>query len=125
MSDVPHAPMGTIASAISNAAVRLLSEYTGRGPTKAKTFINRDIVVILLADTLTKAERSLAANGQAKAVTDMRHRFQEVMRDDLVGTVEKHLNRKVVAFMSDNHLDPDMAAELFVLEPLPEEENAG
>jgi hypothetical protein len=39
------------------------------------------------------------------------------MRDDLVGLVECELERKVIAFMSQNHIDPDLAVEVFVLEP--------
>jgi uncharacterized protein YbcI len=110
--------LGSTASRISNAAVHLLSEYTGRGPTKAKTVISRDLVVILLQETLTKAERSLAASGDHTFVLDMRRRFQEAMRDDLVAAVEVAMERKVLVFMSTNSVDPDMAAEVFVLEPL-------
>jgi len=113
-------PPGSIAAAISNATVQLLNEYTGRGPTKAKTTISRDLVAVVLQDTMTKAERTLASNGDASMVLDMRHRFQLAMRDDLVAAVEQLSNRKVIAFMSDNHIDPDMAVELFVLEPQPE-----
>jgi uncharacterized protein YbcI len=57
---------------ISTAAVQLLREYTGRGPTKAKTAINGDIVTLLLADTLTKGERTLAENGHADRVLGLR-----------------------------------------------------
>jgi uncharacterized protein YbcI len=110
---------GTTAAAISNAVVRLMAEYTGRGPTKAKTVISRDMVAVLLNDTMTKGERSLARNGKADAVLRMRQEFQRTMREDLVAAVESNLNRKVIAFMSDNHIDPDMAVELFVLEPEP------
>jgi uncharacterized protein YbcI len=117
VSQAPQAPRGSVAAAISNAAVKLLSEYTGRGPTKARTTISGDLVVILLAETMTKAEKTLATNGEAKFVLDMRHRFQLAMRDDLVEAVEMATERKVVAFMSDNHIDPDVAAEVFVLKP--------
>src|SRR5205823_12593915 len=106
------------AAAISTRAVRLLHEYTGRGPTKARTTINTDSVMILFADTLTKGERKLAENGDGATVLQMRHRFQLAMREDLIAMVETETKRKVVAFMSTNHIDPDMAAELFVLEPL-------
>jgi hypothetical protein len=44
------------------------------------------------------------------------------MRDDLVGAVEQITERKVIAFMSDNHIDPDIAIESFVLEALPRSE---
>ena len=118
MSELPSSPTGVVASTISNAAVRLLNEYTGRGPTKAKTTISGDLVVIVLGEVMTKAERSLATNGQADVVLDMRHRFQLAMRDDLVAAVEMATERKVIAFMSGNHIEPDTAAEIFVLEPL-------
>jgi uncharacterized protein YbcI len=98
----------------------MLHEYTGRGPTKARTTINRDTVMIVFADTLTKGERKLAENGDGETVLQMRHRFQEAMRDDLVAMVESEMERKVLAFMSTNHIDPDMAAEVFVLEPAEE-----
>jgi uncharacterized protein YbcI len=71
----------------------------------------------VLADTLTKGERKLAENGHAKRVMETRHAVQEIMRDDLVAEVERLSGRKVIAFMSDNHFDPDMAAETFILEP--------
>ena len=102
---------------ISTAAVRLLHEYTGRGPTKTKTLINDNVVTVLLADTLTKGERTLVENGHADRVMAVRHDYQLVMRDDLVAVVERQLNRNVIAFMSQNHIDPDFAVEVFVLEP--------
>jgi uncharacterized protein YbcI len=102
---------------ISTAAVQLLHEYTGRGPTKAKTLINDDVVTILLADTLTKGERTLVDNDRSERVLQVRHDYQLTMRDDLVAIVERQLARKVIAFMSQNHIDPDLAVEVFVLEP--------
>jgi uncharacterized protein YbcI len=102
---------------ISTAAVQLLRDFTGRGPTKAKTLINEDVVTVLLADTLTKGERNLVENGRSDRVLQLRHDYQLVMRDDLVAIVERQLDRKVIAFMSQNHIDPDLAAEVFVLQP--------
>ena len=102
---------------ISEAAVRLLREYTGRGPTRSRTTIDHDTVVVMLGDTLTKGERALVANGKAERVLQLRHDFQLAMEADLVGAVEAATDRKVVAFMSQNHIDPDLAAEVFVLEP--------
>jgi uncharacterized protein YbcI len=118
MTEVERRPQGGSASAaISNAAVRLLSEQTGRGPTKAKTTINRDSVLIVFGDVLTKVERSLVQNGDREAVLQMRKRFQHAMSDELIEIVESHVGRSVIAFMSDNHVDPDLAAEIFILEP--------
>ncbi len=114
MSDGPGL---STAGEISRLAVQLLRQYTGRGPTKARTVINHDSVLILLGDTLTTGERSLAENGKAEHVVDTRHQFQHIMRDDLVQVVEEATGRKVIAFMSDNHIDPDMAVEVFLLAP--------
>jgi uncharacterized protein YbcI len=102
---------------ISTAAVQLVHEYTGRGPTKATTLINDDVVTLLLADTLTKDERKLVDNGLSERVLQLRHDYQLTMRDDLIAIVEPQLNRNVIAFMSQNHIDPDLAVEVFVLEP--------
>lgn len=122
MSETEQRTRGSTSSAISDGAVRLLHEYTGRGPTKARTTINHDSVMILFGDSLTKAERTLVEKGDGALVLQMRHRFQEAMHQDLVALVETHTARKVVAFMSTNHIDPDLAAEVFVLEPLPDSE---
>jgi uncharacterized protein YbcI len=105
--DGPNA--GQIARSISNDAVRLIAEYTGRGPTKAHTTISGRWVFITLEDTLTKGERQLVANGHQDAVLATRKRYQSVMRADLQAAVTHHLGREVVAFMSDNHVDPDVA----------------
>jgi uncharacterized protein YbcI len=102
---------------IATSVVQVLHEYTGRGPTKAKATIDENMVTVLLADTLTNGERTLVASGRANRVIRLRHDYQLLMRDDLVGIVERELDRKVVAFMSQNHIDPDLAVEVFVLEP--------
>ena len=116
-SEDTHAD-GTVAAAISNGVVRVLHEHTGRGPTKARTEINPNSVMVLMADTLTKGERTLVKDGQRELVLQMRHKFQVAMREDLVAIVEGLTERTVVAFMSENHIDPDMAAEIFVLHPI-------
>ena len=107
-------------AAISNAIVRLLAESTGRGPTQARTTIDRDLVVVLVANALTKGERYLANSGREQQVLGMRRAYQEAMEDECSVAVEKITGRKVIAFMSANHVDPDLAAEIFVLEPAKE-----
>src|SRR4051812_24878032 len=102
---------GGASSAISTQVVHLLREYTGRGPTKAKTYIDHELVTVVLRDILTKGERSLVNDGKTEAVLKTRQLYQETMRDDLVATVERVTGRKVTAFMSANHISPDMAVE--------------
>ena len=112
-----HSLTGSKAAAISNHVVRTMSEYTGRGPTKARTYLNDDVVTCVLQDTLTKGERSLVGDDLEELVLTMRKAFQSTMREDLVSGVEQILGREVTAFMSDNHIDPDVAVEVFVLAP--------
>ena len=91
------------------------NQYTGRGPTKARTTVAGNIIVVVLADTLIRAERSLVDNGEVGFVLDLRKKLQMAMRNDLVAAIEKETGREVVAFISDNHVDPDMAVEIFVM----------
>ena len=114
----PVTGRGNMALAISNGMVQLLHEYTGRGATKARTMINQDTITVMLGDTLTQAERKLVERGRAHRVTEGRAEVQQMMSDDAIAMVESVIERKVIAFMSANHIDPDMAAEVFALEPL-------
>jgi uncharacterized protein YbcI len=115
---------GSRAAAISNGTVRLLNEYTGRGPTRARTYINDQLVSIVLRDGLTKGERSLVTEGESELVLDLRKAFQRTMRDDLVALVEDVTGGTVIAFLSANHIDPDIAVETFVLEGEREDDRA-
>jgi uncharacterized protein YbcI len=115
-----HNHDGELAAAISNTVVKALARTTGRGPTKAKTTLGADGVFVVLQDSLTVGERSLTDAGEGRAVLDLRRRWQRVMEVDLSREIEDLTGRKVVGFMSDNHLDPDLAVEVFVLEPLPQ-----
>jgi uncharacterized protein YbcI len=108
---------GPLSASISNALVRLHREYLGRGPTKARTSIRDDTVVVVMSDMLTKAEHSLVADGKSDEVLQTRHSLQRTMRADMVSAVEDLTGRTVMAFMSTNHIDPDLACEILILEP--------
>jgi uncharacterized protein YbcI len=108
---------GQLATAISNRVVRVMGEYTGRGPTRARTYLHDDLISVVVQDTLTKGERSLVGDGKADTVMSMRREFQDTMRRDLVAGVEELTGRRVVAFFSGNHIDPDAALESFLLAP--------
>ena len=112
-----HTPLGSKAAAISNHVVRTMSEYTGRGPTKGRTHINDDVVTVVLQDTLTKGERSLVGDELDELVLTLRRAFQGTMRHALISGVEEILGRKVIALLSDNHVYPDVAVEVFLLAP--------
>jgi len=101
--------------AISNLIVRLLSEYTGRGPTQARTHFNDNLITVVVQDLMTKGERSLIRDGKTDLVLETRRAYQQTMRVALIAGVEEITGRQVVAFLSANHLNPDLAIESFML----------
>ncbi len=107
---------GEMHAAVTSALVGIHTDHLGRGPSSASTFHHGNVLVTLMHDVLTPAEKTLAAGPRAEAVTTMRHHFQEAMEDDYRAAVERLTGRKVLVFISGNHLDPDLAAELFVLD---------
>jgi uncharacterized protein YbcI len=109
-------PSGRLNAALSSAVVGLCSQHIGRGPTKARTTIDGNLVVVLLRDGMTTAEKNLVHAGKEADVQQLRRAFQETMKVDLVDTVERLTNGKVAAFMSVSHTDPDVAAEIFVMD---------
>ena len=95
--------------------VQLQSEYYGKGPTKAKTYVLDDLGVVVLEETFTKAERTLVGRGEVDAIQQIRRRFQQQMADEFKAIVEQATGRTVRAFMSETNLEADVAAELFLL----------
>jgi uncharacterized protein YbcI len=118
MTSLREQPNGELAAAISNTVVKAIARTTGRGPTKAKTTIGDNGVFVVLQDTLTVGEQTLSDAGEGQAVLDLRRRWQRVMEVDVSREVEQLTGREVLGFMSDNHIDPDLAVEVFVLRPL-------
>jgi len=111
-------PDGQLTSAISNTVVQTLRHTTGRGPTKARTTLGENAVFVVLQDSLTRGEQVLTDAGEELAVLDLRRRWQRVMETELRSSIEDLTGRTVIGFMSDNHIDPDLAVEVFVLEPI-------
>ena len=85
---------------------------------QAKTTLGENAVFVVLQDTLTRGERTLVDAGESEAVLDLRRRWQRIMRSSFTGKIERLTGRKVIGFMSDNHIDPDIAVEVFILEPV-------
>lgn len=105
--------------AISAAMVDLYAGVYGRGETRARTFIQDNVVVCLLEDILTADELRLVADGGRREVMDARVLFQEETEDEFSAAVERLTGQRVVAFLSANQTSPAVACELFFLEPEP------
>ena len=102
-----------------------MREYTGRGPMKARTSIRDNVVLVMLEQTLTKGEQVLVKKGRIEQVLALRHEFQEAMREESSAKVAELTGRNVIAFMSANHVDPDLASEIYVLDGPPDYNRSG
>jgi uncharacterized protein YbcI len=97
--------------------ISLHRRFYGKGPTKAKTYAVNDTVICVLEGGFTTVERTLINEDDVEAVLQIRRSFQRAMEHYFTGVVEQAVGRKVIAYMSQIHADPDLAVELFVLEP--------
>jgi uncharacterized protein YbcI len=106
----------SVRGAISNAMVGLKKEFYGKGPTKAKTFLNDNYVFCVMEGGLTRNEETLIARGQEDLVRNYRLRFQEAMEDSTVEAIQRITGRRVIGYHSQIVFDPERAFEIFVLD---------
>jgi uncharacterized protein YbcI len=109
---------------VTHELVGLHTEYYGQGPAKARSYMIGDALVSILEGGFTTVEKTLMAEGRAPAVHHVRRSFQSAMEGRFRAVVEDATGRKVVAYMSQIHTDPDLAVELFVLDGTAEAANA-
>lgn len=97
--------------------VALYKEYAGRGPTQARAHFQDEVIVVVLEETMTKVEETLVTEDEEELVRGVRRVFQGKFREDAVLRIEQLTGRKVRAFLSDHAVEPDIAVEVFILEP--------
>src|SRR3954453_15016998 len=107
--------VGEMRAMISSEIVRLQAEYYGKGPTKAKTYYVDDLVVVVLEESFTRAEKTLVDRGEREAIQHIRRRFQQQMADNFTSVVEQATGRKVRTFLSETNLEHDVSVETFLL----------
>jgi uncharacterized protein YbcI len=108
---------GQLLAEISTATVALLHDHYGRGPTKAKTYALDDIIVVVMRGSgFTTLEQTIMDDGGGDRVVAMREEFQRVMADRFRDTIEGLTDRKVLAFLSQAHVEPDITLEVFFID---------
>ena len=107
---------GEIAAEISTSLVQLFKEHADRGPTKCRTYIDDDLVIVLLRGGYSRLENTLFEHGKWLDVRSMRHTFQDTMEGRFTEVIERLTGREVAAFMSASHQHPDLQMEVFVLD---------
>jgi uncharacterized protein YbcI len=109
--------LGVELAEVTKGMISLHRRFYGKGPTKAKTYVVNDTVICVLEGGFTTVERTLIEEKDVEAVLQIRRSFQRAMEDHFTEVVENALGRTVIAYMSQIHANPDLAVELFVLEP--------
>jgi uncharacterized protein YbcI len=108
---------GAARSAISQAIVRIHAEAYGKGATQAKTYAWDDLVVCVLRDLLTVAERTLIDADRTDVVREVRTTFQASLEQRFREAVERLTGRRVQSFMSQVDPANGFGVEIFVLAP--------
>jgi uncharacterized protein YbcI len=109
-------PSGAVLAEISSSMVRLYRDHFGKGPTKAKTYALDDLVICVLRDGITPAERTLFEQGRAPTVREMRSAFLDTVAADFTNVVEKWTDRQVIAFLTQANVGPDLSVQIFFLD---------
>jgi uncharacterized protein YbcI len=109
-------PSGEVLAGISSGMVRLYREHFGKGPTKAKTYALDDLVICVMRDGLSPAERMLYENGRASTVREMRCAYLDAVADSFNRVVEELTGRQVTAFMTQTNVGPDLVITVFFLD---------
>ncbi len=108
---------GHLLAAISNRIVQIQREHYGRGPMKAKTYALDDLVIVVMRGTgFTPLEKTMLDSGDPDRIVEIRHDFQHMMTKRFTDSIEELTSRKVLAFLSQAHIEPDISLEIFFVD---------
>ena len=116
----PESPLSgdALLSAVSDALAALHERYHHRAPATVKTLLMDDeLLACVMGGIYTDVEKTMIELQRHKAVQDSRSAFQNAMQDRFIEQVERLSGRRVLTFVSDSHVGPDLEIELFTLAP--------
>ena len=94
--------------------MQLHARLYGRGPTKARSYLQSDYAVCILEEIFTTAERTLIGAGAGEHVSETRKKFQEAVKDEFIDVVERITGRSVRVFLSQVDVEANLALEFFL-----------
>jgi uncharacterized protein YbcI len=101
---------------ISREIVHTQKEAFGKGPTHSKAYMFDDMLLVVMRDGLTVAEKTMLEFGQPDLVRNFRQQFENEMTSRLVGVIERLTERKVLTYQSQVMFNPDVIVEMFVFD---------
>ena len=106
-------------TAVTEAMVSLHKRYFHRKPVTAKTMLMSDeLLACVMGGVYTEVEKTMIELQRQTVVQETRSAFQSAMQDRFIDEVERLSGRRVLAFISNCHVGPDLEIELFVLDRL-------
>src|SRR5664279_1177975 len=116
----PEPPLtgDALLAAVTDEMVALHQRYYHREPVSAKTMLlGDDLLACVLGGVYTDVEKTMIELQRSTLVQETRNAFQNAMQDTFIKTVQDLSGRRVLAFISDHHVGPDIEIELFLLVP--------
>jgi uncharacterized protein YbcI len=107
-------------AALTDEMSALHQRYYQRAPGTAKSrMMGHDLLACVLGNVYTDVEKTLIELERAPIVRDNRNAFQNAMERRFIAIVERLTGRRVLHFVSDHHVGPDLEIELFFLADAP------
>ena len=100
---------------MNDAAARVWAQLHGTGPRDVKSYLNDDMLFVVMRGAMTKQERTLAERGRGDRVREIRVVFEEAICDDFRRAVEGLTGRRVLAYQSQLLLEVELTVEIFKL----------
>ena len=105
-------------AAVTEAMVGFHQRYYHRKPVTAKTLLlGDDLLTCVLGGVYTEVEKTMIEMQHRTIVQETRNEFQNAMQHRFISAVQELSGRKVLAFISNHHVGPDIEIELFFLTP--------
>ena len=105
-------------AAVTDAMVAMHKRYHHREPVTAKSMLMSDeLLACVMGGVYTDVEKTMIELQRHTIVQQTRSAFQIAMQDRFIREVERLSGRRVLAFMSNSHVGPDLEIELFMLAP--------
>ena len=120
----PESPLtgDALLAAVTDAMVALHKRYHHREPVTAKSMLmSNEMLACVMGGVYTDVEKTLIELQRQTIVQQTRSAFQAAMQDRFISEVERLSGRRVLAFMSNSHVGPDLEIELFMLAPAGQE----
>ncbi len=120
MTAAPDPPSAEMLGAVTEAMIALHERYHHRTPVTGKTqLLGDDLLVCVLGGVYTDVEKTMIELQRSTVVQETRSAFQAAMQQRFIDQVERLTGRRVLAFISNQHVGPDLEVEIFMLAPVP------